>query len=83
MAQRESDRYFDQLERKPRAKEAHRQSKETYTLHKKRQAALSNLTNGGFLVPKPEVLKEGLQELREVGHAKADKVAQIRRRLKT
>lgn len=83
MSARTTDAYLEALDRKPKAKARHEQAKENYRLHKKRQQALHNLTGGGFLIPKPEVLKEGLEELREVGHRKADIVERINRRRKT
>lgn len=78
--QRAREEYLESLERKPAAKDRHAKAMEAYELHRKRKAALLKLTNGGFLIPKPEVLKEGLEELREVGHKKADIVQRINRR---
>jgi hypothetical protein len=80
MSQRATDKYLEAIDRKPNARAADAASKEAYKLHKKRQAAMQRLTGGGFLVPKPHILKEGLEELREVGHAKADIVEKINRR---
>ena len=83
MSARATDAYLEALERKPAAKARAAQAKEAYQLSVKRKTALHNLTGGGFLVPKSSVLKEGLEELRELGHAKADVVERINRRRKT
>lgn len=83
MSQRATGNYLEALERKPAAKANNEASKEVYRLKKKRQASLERLTGGGFLIPKPHVLKEGLEELRDVGHRKADLVAKINRKRKT
>jgi hypothetical protein len=80
MSNRATDKYLDALDRKPVARASDAVSKQNYKLHKKRQIALSNLTGGGFLVPKPHILKEGLEELREVGHKRADIVEKINRK---
>lgn len=83
MSARTTDAYLEALERKPAAKARAQAAKEAYTISVKRKTALHNLTGGGFLIPKPEVIKEGLEELREVGHKKADIVERINRRRKT
>jgi hypothetical protein len=80
MSQRATGNYLEALDRKPAAKAADDAAKQNYKLHKKRQRAMANLTGGGFLIPKPEILKEGLEELREVGHRKADIVEKINRK---
>lgn len=80
MSDRATDSYYEALERKPAAKARHDANKEAYKLSRKRKAALANLTGGGFLIPKPGVIKEGLEELREIGHKKADLVERIRRK---
>ena len=83
MSQRATDKYLEALEVKPRAKAANDAAKEAYRFKKKRAAALEKLTGGGFLVPKTHILKEGLEELRHIGHAKADAVERINRKRKT
>jgi hypothetical protein len=80
MSNRATDKYLDALDRKPNAKASDAASKQNYKLHKKRQMALHRLTGGGFLIPKPEIIKEGLEELREVGHKRADIVEKINRK---
>lgn len=80
MSQRATEAYLSALEKKPAAKARAAQAKEAYQLSVKRKTALHNLTGGGFLVPRPEILKEGLEELRELGHKKADVVERINRR---
>jgi hypothetical protein len=44
--------------------------------------AMKNLARGGILIPKPNVLRESVEELRELGHAHADHVEKITRRIK-
>lgn len=80
MSQRATDRYLEALEKKPKAKERAAAAKEAYALSVKRKTALHNLTGGGFLIPKTEVIKEGLEQLREEGHKRADIVERINRR---
>ncbi len=80
MSQRATDKYLEALEVKPRAKAANDAAKEAYRFKKKRAEALHKLTGGGFLIPKPHIIKEGLEELREVGHRKADIVERINRK---
>jgi hypothetical protein len=83
MSQRATDKYLEALEVKPRARAANEAAKEAYKLKKKRAAALEKLTGGGFLIPKSSVLKEGLEELRDAGHRKADIIERINRKRKT
>ena len=83
MSQRATDQYLNALERKPAAKARAAAAKEAYTLSVKRKTALHNLTGGGFLIPKPEVIKEGLEELRDVGMKKVEIIDKINRRRKT
>lgn len=80
MSQRATDQYLEALEKKPKAKARAAAAKEAYQLSVKRKTALANLTGGGFLVPRPEILKEGLEALREEGHKRADAVERINRR---
>lgn len=78
MSERSKDRLRNLLAKKP-AMAAYREARlDHYERTKKSQRALNNLTQGGILIPKPEVLREGLQELREQGHAH---VARVEREL--
>lgn len=80
MSDRITDAYYNALERKPGMKARHLAAKEAYQLSRKRKEALTKLTGGGFLIPKTEVLKEGLEQLREEGHKRADIVERVNRR---
>lgn len=80
MSDRATDRFIENIETKPATAAAHAERKVAYKISRARKEAQAKLLGRGFLIPKTDVLLEGLQELREAGHAHADKVEKTLRR---
>lgn len=81
MSQRSQDIIGKMLE-KPRAKARYEAAQAAHKAAKRRKKAMDTLTRGGILIPKPHVMRESLEELRETGHAYADQIEKMLKRIK-
>ena len=80
MSARTKDKLLRMLDDKPSMKAAREARIQQYMNQRRQKTALGNLTQGGFLMLKPEVFQAGVEELRELGHQRLEEAQRLRRR---